>query len=471
MGQRQRQGGAPGGRGQQDLGGQVVGGAFERGPAVEQRRHQGKDDDRPGVAAQQASAGEESVPVATSAMAASHRSANPGSSSEAVATRWPKSHTWKPTRPATAAAAAQAMGERCFLDPAGDMGNDYSRAAATRGSNVGREWPSCHRPHSSPRPSGRSGSTSRSGVILIVVAVRSRGLADPRRLGPGRARGRSRAPALGHLLPGHPPLPAPDRRPGPHRDPAPARGAAQRAPVQLRERGDPRAEDAGGLAAGSTSTPCRCATCRRAGARTSTAPCARTSTACTHHQQRPERRHVHGPAGGGPPAPGLRPARAAGHRPDPHPPPARARGVRYEGPETLRLRGDAEALETAVLNLLDNAVKYSKDQVAGGGGGRRATGTARPTCACGTTGIGMSRAHLRFIFNRFYRIGAEVRRSHTGTGLGPLHRAVGGEGPPGHRVRGQRGPGQRLDLHRDPARRDRAAADAEDACRAMASGS
>ena len=33
-------------------------------------------------------------------------------------------------------------------------------------------------------------------------------------------------------------------------------------------------------------------------------------------------------------------------------------------------------------------------------------------------GIGMSRALLRFIFNRFYRIGAEVRRSHTGTGLG-----------------------------------------------------
>jgi signal transduction histidine kinase len=30
----------------------------------------------------------------------------------------------------------------------------------------------------------------------------------------------------------------------------------------------------------------------------------------------------------------------------------------------------------------------------------------------------MSRAHLRFIFNRFYRIGSEVRRSHTGTGLG-----------------------------------------------------
>ena len=33
-------------------------------------------------------------------------------------------------------------------------------------------------------------------------------------------------------------------------------------------------------------------------------------------------------------------------------------------------------------------------------------------------GIGMSRTHLPFIFTRFYRIGAEVRRSRTGTGLG-----------------------------------------------------
>src|SRR5206468_1665145 len=35
----------------------------------------------------------------------------------------------------------------------------------------------------------------------------------------------------------------------------------------------------------------------------------------------------------------------------------------YAGPESLRLRGDAQALETAVLKLLDNAVKYSKEKV------------------------------------------------------------------------------------------------------------
>jgi signal transduction histidine kinase len=91
--------------------------------------------------------------------------------------------------------------------------------------------------------------------------------------------------------------------------------------------------------------------------------------------------------------------------------------VRYEGAEALAIRGDASALETAVLNLLDNAVKYSKDPVlveveVHGGGDGLAHLRVRDH------GIGMSRAHLAFIFNRFYRIGSEVRRSRTGTGLG-----------------------------------------------------
>jgi len=91
--------------------------------------------------------------------------------------------------------------------------------------------------------------------------------------------------------------------------------------------------------------------------------------------------------------------------------------VRYEGAEALAIRGDASALETAVLNLLDNAVKYSKDpvlvevEVRGGGDGLAHLRVR-------DHGIGLGRAHLAFIFNRFYRIGSEVRRSRTGTGLG-----------------------------------------------------
>jgi signal transduction histidine kinase len=90
---------------------------------------------------------------------------------------------------------------------------------------------------------------------------------------------------------------------------------------------------------------------------------------------------------------------------------------RYSGSESLRILGDAAALETVVLNLLDNAVKYSKDPVhVEVEVGEDAAGQAQLRVR--DQGIGMSRRHLRVIFNRFYRIGSEVRRSHTGTGLG-----------------------------------------------------
>ncbi len=91
--------------------------------------------------------------------------------------------------------------------------------------------------------------------------------------------------------------------------------------------------------------------------------------------------------------------------------------VSYTGPTTLLLKGDSTALETAVLNLLDNAVKYSVDQVVVKVNlSEEANGFARLSVQ--DRGVGMNRAHLRFVFNRFYRIGSEVRRSTTGTGLG-----------------------------------------------------
>ena len=91
--------------------------------------------------------------------------------------------------------------------------------------------------------------------------------------------------------------------------------------------------------------------------------------------------------------------------------------IRYDGPNSLRVSGDAQALETALLNLLDNAVKYSKERIqveieVWGDADGQAHVRVRDH------GIGMSRTHLPFIFTRFYRIGAEVRRSRTGTGLG-----------------------------------------------------
>lgn len=91
--------------------------------------------------------------------------------------------------------------------------------------------------------------------------------------------------------------------------------------------------------------------------------------------------------------------------------------VVYTGPKTLLLKGDSTALETALLNLLDNAVKYSPEQVVVKVHlGEEENGLARLSVE--DRGVGLNRAHLRFIFNRFYRIGSEARRSTTGTGLG-----------------------------------------------------
>ncbi len=89
--------------------------------------------------------------------------------------------------------------------------------------------------------------------------------------------------------------------------------------------------------------------------------------------------------------------------------------IRCSAPAALGILGDVQALETAVLNLLDNSVKYSKDRVqieVDVWADDQAHVRVRDH------GIGMTRTHLPFIFSRFYRIGAEVRRSRIGTGLG-----------------------------------------------------
>jgi two-component system sensor histidine kinase SenX3 len=94
-----------------------------------------------------------------------------------------------------------------------------------------------------------------------------------------------------------------------------------------------------------------------------------------------------------------------------------AEALSCECPDSLPLAGDAQALETAVLNLLDNAVKYSKEKVrVEVAVWADADGLAHVRVT--DHGVGMARTHLPFIFTRFYRIGSEVRRSRPGTGLG-----------------------------------------------------
>jgi signal transduction histidine kinase len=81
------------------------------------------------------------------------------------------------------------------------------------------------------------------------------------------------------------------------------------------------------------------------------------------------------------------------------------------------LTGDAEALTTALVNLLDNALKYTP--------GRKRIevrayrdGPDRIAFAVGDNGIGMPAREHRRIFRRFYRIDQRLARSSGGVGLG-----------------------------------------------------
>ena len=108
--------------------------------------------------------------------------------------------------------------------------------------------------------------------------------------GPGQPRAGGRLRARQH------PLAAADRRSGADRAAADPRGAAQRAPVELRQRRHPRAEDAGGLA---QALPRHARVPRGAGGapgRVLPHDAPRHRPPQHHDQQRAQRGHVHGPA-------------------------------------------------------------------------------------------------------------------------------------------------------------------------------
>jgi two-component system sensor histidine kinase SenX3 len=78
---------------------------------------------------------------------------------------------------------------------------------------------------------------------------------------------------------------------------------------------------------------------------------------------------------------------------------------------------DPQDVRTAVLNLLDNAVKYSRDKVQ-----VRATldspSGSETTIRVDDNGIGIPRKQLKLIFNRFYRVPGRHMMQVKGTGLG-----------------------------------------------------
>ncbi len=96
----------------------------------------------------------------------------------------------------------------------------------------------------------------------------------------------------------------------------------------------------------------------------------------------------------------------------------------------ISARADARALEQVLVNLLDNAVKYTPD------GGRVGLAAApdgdRVVLSVSDTGPGIARHHLPRLFERFYRADTGRARESGGTGLGlaiakHLTQAQGGE--------------------------------------------
>jgi signal transduction histidine kinase len=82
----------------------------------------------------------------------------------------------------------------------------------------------------------------------------------------------------------------------------------------------------------------------------------------------------------------------------------------------VRVMGDSTRLKQAIMNLVDNAVKYNKP-----GGKVKISAKAEGTVVSvevHDTGIGISQADLPRVFERFYRVDKSRSRSMGGSGLG-----------------------------------------------------
>src|SRR5829696_5841813 len=90
-----------------------------------------------------------------------------------------------------------------------------------------------------------------------------------------------------------------------------------------------------------------------------------------------------------------------------------------ESPEarSIKVSGDVDELRAAFSNLLDNAVKYSDDEVRVSVS-VSALDEKRVAVRVSDTGIGIPSAQLKRIFKRFYRVPGRFMARVKGTGLG-----------------------------------------------------
>ena len=83
---------------------------------------------------------------------------------------------------------------------------------------------------------------------------------------------------------------------------------------------------------------------------------------------------------------------------------------------TVDVLGDKERLKQAMVNLIDNAIKYTNPQGLVNVSCVQTNNTVRISVR--DTGVGISVEHLLRIFERFYRVDKERSREGGGTGLG-----------------------------------------------------
>ncbi|HZH34277.1 MAG TPA: HAMP domain-containing sensor histidine kinase [Pyrinomonadaceae bacterium] len=88
-----------------------------------------------------------------------------------------------------------------------------------------------------------------------------------------------------------------------------------------------------------------------------------------------------------------------------------------EPEKPVKVIGDAQELQTAVTNLLDNAVKYSRQRI---NVSMKVTeiDEKRIAVKVSDTGIGIPNRELKRIFSRFYRAPQRIVQNIKGTGLG-----------------------------------------------------
>lgn len=87
-------------------------------------------------------------------------------------------------------------------------------------------------------------------------------------------------------------------------------------------------------------------------------------------------------------------------------------------PESLMIRADEQALDQVLVNLVDNAIKYSERGEVTIAAQLTDAAAARVELVVRDTGPGIPAAHQARIFERFYRVDPGRSREQGGTGLG-----------------------------------------------------